>query len=184
MNIPNIITLLRIILIPVLVIFLMEGKILAALIVFLIAGLTDALDGFIARLFNQKTHFGAFIDPIADKMLLITSYITLSIYSLLPSWLTVLVVSRDIIILTGIAILMLNNKPLEIKPRLMSKVTTFFQILTVCLFLLLPLLENNPTTASQIMVFLTAGLTVVSGIEYIMVGFIILGKENGTENNA
>ena len=84
MNIPNLLTIGRILLIPLLVIFLLDGKELAAFWVFVLAGVTDALDGFLARVLKQKTEFGAFIDPIADKLLLITSYITLAVLGVLP----------------------------------------------------------------------------------------------------
>ncbi len=103
MNIPNFLSLLRIILVPVIVIFLIQESYTKALITFTVAGLTDIIDGTLARTLNQQTKLGSFLDPIADKILLSTSFVTLSVFGLIPSWLTVIVISRDFIILLGIA---------------------------------------------------------------------------------
>ncbi|MBU0486101.1 MAG: CDP-alcohol phosphatidyltransferase family protein [Proteobacteria bacterium] len=177
MNIPNFITLVRILLIPVLVILLLEGKNDLALITFIIAGASDALDGFIARLFKQKTAIGAFIDPIADKLLLITSYITLAIFGKLPGWLAVIVVSRDVIIVTGIGILMLNNRPLEIKPTIDSKVTTFVQLLTI-LFLLGKDYLGEINMIQTPLFYGTALITLYSGGHYLAIGIKILSNND------
>ncbi len=95
----------RIFLVPVLVIFLIQGSFLNAFIVFIVAGITDALDGFLARILNQKTVLGAYLDPLADKALLISTFVTLSILGIIPAWLTVIVVSRDFVILLGVSVL-------------------------------------------------------------------------------
>ena len=174
MNIPNLLTIGRILLVPLLVIFLLDGKEMAALWVFILAGVTDALDGFLARVLKQKTEFGAFIDPIADKLLLITSYITLAVLGVLPKWLAVIVVSRDVIICGGIGILMLYNRDFKIKPSLVSKVTTFLQLLTVVFYLghnfLMPIFPQG-----IYLLYPTAGFTILSGVHYIIRGFGILG---------
>lgn len=176
MNIPNILTIFRILLVPLLIVFLIEGKMDLALVVFVVAGITDALDGFLARVLHQKTDFGAFIDPVADKLLLVTSYLTLAVLDLLPSWLAVLVVSRDAIIVMGIGILFFNRKSFDIKPTYDSKATTFLQLVTICFVLgrqylgvLVPL-EN-------LLVHVTAAMTVFSGFHYLAIGFKIVGKE-------
>ena len=101
MNIPNLLTLLRIILVPVIVILLIQGLFLKALIVFVVAAFSDVLDGFLARILRQKTALGAYLDPIADKALLASSFVTLSILHVIPGWLAVIVISRDVIILLG-----------------------------------------------------------------------------------
>ena len=124
MNIPNLLTLLRILLVPLIVIFLMDGEYLKALITFFISGITDALDGFLARLLHQKTTLGEYLDPIADKALLITCFLTLSIAEVIPGWLTVIVISRDVIILAGTFVLFMMSISFEIKPFLISKVTS------------------------------------------------------------
>jgi len=101
MNIPNSLTILRILLIPCYIGLLIYGKFDYALIVLLVAGLTDALDGAIARMKNQYTRLGAVLDPLADKLLLTSGFITLSMIHLIPSWVTILVVSRDVILMLG-----------------------------------------------------------------------------------
>src|SRR5262245_29888012 len=104
MNIPNSLTILRILLIPCYIWLLIYGRFDQALIVLLVAGITDALDGAIARMKNQYTRLGAVLDPLADKMLLTSGFITLSMIHLVPSWVTILVVSRDVILMLGTAV--------------------------------------------------------------------------------
>ena len=106
-SIPNILTVLRILLIPLLVIFLIKGLMDHALMVFAVAGVSDGLDGFIARYFNQRTELGAYLDPIADKLLLMSAYVTMAAMALIPAWVAVIVISRDVIIVTGAAVLRL-----------------------------------------------------------------------------
>ena len=137
MNIPNFLSLLRIILVPVIVIFLIQESYTKALLIFVIAGLTDALDGAVARLLKKQTELGSFLDPLADKILLSTSFIALAIFNLIPSWLAVIVISRDFIILLGIATLSVMSVTYEIKPVFVSKITTTLQITTVFFALLL-----------------------------------------------
>lgn len=175
MNIPNCITIFRILLIPLLVILLLEGRTRAAFWVVVVAGCSDALDGFLARVLKQKTDFGAFIDPLADKLLLITSFITLAVLDILPEWLAVVVVSRDVLILGGIGILMLFGRAIAIRPSLLSKTTTFLQLATVVFHLgqeYIALLQG----ARVPLIFLTALCTILSGAHYIVIGFRILGN--------
>jgi len=130
MTIPNLLTILRVLLTPLLVIFLLENRLIEALIVFAVAGITDALDGLIARLYKQKTRLGAFLDPLADKLLLATTYVLLAFQNLVPSWLTVIVLSRDVLIVLGVFVLFMQDLPFEIRPSLASKLTTCAQIVT------------------------------------------------------
>lgn len=174
MNIPNCITIFRILLIPLLVILLLEGRMLAAFWVVVVAGLSDALDGFLARALKQKTDFGAFIDPLADKLLLITSFITLAVLDILPNWLTVLVVSRDLLILGGIGVLMLFGRSIAFRPSLLSKATTFFQLVTVVFHLGQEYLASLHGIRTPI-ISLTAICTILSGAHYVVIGFRILG---------
>src|SRR3989339_1965316 len=174
MNIPNILTIGRILLVPILVIFLLEGRELAAFWVFVLAGVTDALDGFLARVLKQKTEFGSFTDPIADKLLLITSYITLAVLGVLPKWLAVIVVSRDVLICGGIGILMLYDRDFKIKPSLVSKVTTFLQLLTVVFYLGHEYLQPIFPVGIYL-IYTTAAFTILSGVHYIIRGVGILG---------
>lgn len=171
MNVPNLLTLLRILLVPIIVIFLMQGAFLKALIVLAISGITDALDGFLARILNQQTVLGSYLDPIADKALLASCFVTLSIKGVIPGWLTVIVISRDFIILVGIAILSIMSIPYEIRPSLVSKITTALQLLTVLVFLLsrIPpvLIDYRWLIAVQ---WITVLFTIMSGLNYMFRG--------------
>ena len=166
MNIPNLLTLFRILLVPIFVILLIYGQTFYAFLAFMIAGVTDVLDRFIARVFCQQTVLGAYLDPIADKLLLVTSYIVLAIIGIIPPWLAVLVISRDIFILIGVAVLFLNHKSFEIRPTLLGKVSTFFQLATVVIALSVaqPLLGLQPFLIGSI--YLAAALTLLSGFHY------------------
>jgi cardiolipin synthase len=178
MNIPNFLSLLRIILVPVIVIFLIQGLYAKALIIFVIAGLTDALDGALARLLNKKTKLGSFLDPLADKILLSTSFISLAIFGLIPSWLAVIVISRDFIILLGLLILSMMSVTYEIKPVFVSKVTTTLQIATVFFALLLKTVTYDRISYDWIMIlsWLTALFTVSSGLIYIIKGIKFINR--------
>jgi cardiolipin synthase len=178
MNIPNFLSLLRIILVPVIVIFLIQGLYAKALIIFVIAGLTDALDGALARLLNKKTKLGSFLDPLADKILLSTSFISLAIFGLIPSWLAVIVISRDFIILLGLLILSMMSVTYEIKPVFVSKVTTTLQIATVFFALLLKTVTYDRISYDWIMIlsWLTALFTVLSGLIYIIKGIKFINR--------
>jgi cardiolipin synthase len=178
MNIPNFLSLLRIILVPVIVIFLIQGSYTKALIAFVIAGLTDALDGAVARILNKQTKLGSFLDPLADKILLSTSFIALAIFSLIPSWLAVIVISRDFMILLGIVILSMMSVAYEIKPIFVSKVTTTLQIATVFFALLLKTFTYDIISYNLIIIlsWLTASFTIISGLIYIIKGIKFINR--------
>ena len=178
MNIPNLITLLRIILVPIVVILLIQGYFLKALIVFVIAGLSDALDGFLARVLHQQTALGAYMDPIADKALLASSFVTLSVLHIIPGWLTVIVISRDFIILLGIAVLSMMSIPVAIKPAFISKVTTALQLITVLAalsFKCLPWAVDGIWPLS--LFWLTAFFTIISGLNYMARGVALINQD-------
>ncbi|MCK4534894.1 MAG: CDP-alcohol phosphatidyltransferase family protein, partial [Syntrophobacterales bacterium] len=124
MNIPNMLTMIRIILVPVFVILLMQGSFSHALAVFVVAGVTDGLDGFLARILRQQTVLGSYLDPLADKALIITAFVALSILDIIPGWLAVIVISRDCVILLGVSVLFLMSVSFEIRPAYVSKATT------------------------------------------------------------
>jgi cardiolipin synthase len=175
MTIPNLITSLRIILTPIFIIYLINSRFMDALVVFVLAGLSDGVDGFIARLFDQKSRLGTYLDPLADKILLIAAFVTLSVIGLIPSWLTVIVLSRDILILLGVLILFLIKAEFAVRPSILSKLTTCLQLLTVFVVLvkenfhLLPELDHY--------VFLLTGLlTISSGLHYMRYWFRTMGE--------
>ncbi|PKN34577.1 MAG: CDP-diacylglycerol--glycerol-3-phosphate 3-phosphatidyltransferase [Deltaproteobacteria bacterium HGW-Deltaproteobacteria-19] len=171
MNIPNSLTLLRIILVPAIVILLMQGSFKVAILVFLISGLTDVLDGYLARVLHQQTVLGSYLDPIADKALMISCYVTLAVKKILPGWLSVVVISRDCIILIGVAVLTIMSVSHKIQPAPIGKLTTAVQILTVFVFLVSRAVPGAIAESfMEGLVWVTAFFTVVSGFYYIMIG--------------
>ena len=178
MTIPNLITILRVLLVPIFIIYMINDKTLGSLIIFVIASVSDALDGFIARVFHKKSDLGAYLDPLADKILLIAAYITLAILKMIPAWLAVLIISRDVIILLGVLVLYLNRHPVKIHPSLLSKSTTCLQIATI-----LMILSNSYLNIEPIKIYtfwLTAGFTIASGLQYIRIGLVILTQGEKT----
>lgn len=149
----------------------------AAILVFTVAGISDGLDGFIARCYNQRTELGAYLDPIADKFLLMASFITLGIQLHIPGWLAIIVISRDIVIVMGIAVLAVMDIKVQIRPSLISKITTFAQLTTVFLTLLYPEIPAEPLV-KHMMFWITAVLTTLSGLHYIVIGLNTF--QNGT----
>ena len=179
MNIPNILTLIRILLTPLLVILLINDRFLEAFIVFTLAGITDGLDGLIARLMRQKTRIGAILDPIADKLLLTSAYVTLAIIGFLPNWLAVTVISRDVIIVFGVLILFLFQGGVEISPSVPSKITTVTQLGTIFAVFVNQELGWLHQILFPLYIF-TAVVTVISGLHYMYLGSQILGSEEDT----
>ena len=175
MTVPNIITILRIIAVPIFTICMINGDTLAALIVFVIASASDAMDGFIARVFHQKSSLGAHLDPLADKIVLVAAFITLSAIDLLPAWLTVMVISRDVIILLGVFMLVMNKQDLSFSPSLLSKFTTCFQFFTIIVALSRGELTFMPMIDFYIY-GLTALLTISSGLHYMHWWFRVMGE--------
>jgi cardiolipin synthase len=179
-SIPNILTLLRILLTPLFVIALLRRQYPLGLVVFALAGISDALDGFIARYFNQRTQLGAYLDPLADKVLLVSAFVCLGVLEVLPAWLAVIVITRDIIIILGIAILTITEKPYKVQPSIVSKCTTAAQLITITV-LLLHQSYGLLAAALTPLYWLVAGLTMVTGLHYIYLGMVILqeGEEGG-----
>jgi len=128
MSIPNLITLARILLVPVLVWAIISGEMQLAFLLFLAAGISDAIDGFLAKRFNMATELGAYLDPLADKVLIVSIYVALGIVGALPAWLVILVVSRDIMIVGAVILSWLIGRPVAIRPALVSKLNTAAQI--------------------------------------------------------
>lgn len=172
-SIPNILTLLRILLTPVFVILLLRDMYAAALLVFAAAGISDGLDGLIARYMNQRTALGSYLDPAADKLLLTAAFITLAVLGIIPAWLMVIVITRDVIIVLGLAILTLTEKKYEINPTLLSKCTTAIQILMVFVSLYDPA-RTKWLQLHSVLLWGTAAVTTLSGLHYIFIGMNIL----------
>lgn len=178
-NLPNILTILRILLIPLFIIALLREAFTVALLVFALAAVSDGLDGLLARYFDQRTVLGAYLDPIADKMLLTSSFVCLAVMRMLPGWLTVLVITRDILIILGIAIFSITDIKIEVKPTLDSKLTTVFQLATILAVLIEPHL-SAAQMLKQVLIWVAALLTCFSGLHYIYIAMNII--QDSTNN--
>ena len=128
MTIPNLITIARLIMVPIVIVMIMQQRWAAAFVLFVAAGVSDGIDGFIARHFNMKSELGAYIDPLADKSLLVSIYIALAVVGAIPSWLAIIVVSRDAMIVSAVLLSWVMSRPVEIKPIMVSKLNTVAQI--------------------------------------------------------
>lgn len=177
MNIPNSLTILRILLIPVYVGLLVYERFDAAMLVLLIAGITDALDGTIARAANQRTRLGAFLDPLADKLLLTSGFITLSTIHLIPSWVTIVVVSRDAMLLLGTAVAQFTQSNIDIAPTLLGKSATFLQLAYVLLVIFLSSRRMDLSMLTPLLIAMVA-CTVYSGCYYLYRGYRSTGQSN------
>lgn len=165
MSIPNLITLARIVLVPVVVWAILAGEMGLAFILFLAAGVSDGIDGFLAKRFGMTTVLGAYLDPLADKALLVSIYVTLGINNVLPLWLVILVVSRDIMIVGGVLLSWLLGNPMKVKPLIVSKLNTLAQIVLASVVLGalgLGLSLPRATFALVIVVALTTALSIAA----------------------
>lgn len=135
MSIPNIITLARILLVPFIVWAIASSQMEIAFAIFIIAGVSDAVDGFLAKRFNMASELGALLDPLADKALLVSIYMALGIWGAVPRWIVILVVSRDIMIVTAVIVSWLFGKPIPMKPLMVSKLNTAAQVALAALIL-------------------------------------------------
>ncbi|MFH1665439.1 MAG: CDP-alcohol phosphatidyltransferase family protein [Candidatus Omnitrophota bacterium] len=175
MNWANRLTICRIVLVPVFIMAVFYQRLNIALVIFIAATVTDGLDGYIARARKEKTRLGAIMDPIADKMLIGSAFISFSLVSGLPSYLKmpvyvpIIVISRDVIILMGAVVIYLLAGKIDIKPTITGKITTFFQMFTIIAVLLRFIF-------SSWMWNITVVLTVISGLDYIRIGS---GQING-----
>jgi cardiolipin synthase len=160
-HIPNLLTVLRIALVPVFLYFVVIEELYTAAVIFIAAGVTDGIDGFIARRYDLRTEFGANMDPFADKFLLMSAYIALTAKGLLPLWLTIPVVLKDSFLLTGVIALRGMGRKVAASPSVFGKSTTVLQILTVVYAMLLGRDAFFPFLAGA-----TALITVYTWIDY------------------
>ncbi len=172
-TIPNVLTIARFLLTPGFAMAFVNHRFDLAWILFAVAGVTDALDGVLARILRQRTMLGAMLDPLADKVLLMTSFICLALADKLPGWAAVLVVSRDAIIVGGLLVLQFWGVDVQsrIRPTLVGKATTCAQILQVLLVMTRETMGWPDQQFLDVLLLATAGLTMVSGISYVLIGF-------------
>jgi cardiolipin synthase len=169
-TVPNQITLLRLGFLPFFLIFISYEKYKWALLILVIAAFTDGIDGLLARKLNQRSALGAYLDPIADKLLLSSSFVILAFEKKLAWWLTILVLSRDLLILIVAAAILLISGYRPFPPSLLGKFTTFFQIILVfCIVLAAAFPNSYLTSFNRMLIYLVTGLTVVSGFHYTFI---------------
>jgi len=180
MNLANKISIARIILIPFFIAAIVYSRLGVALFLFMLAVISDAADGFIARALKQKTEFGTILDPIADKLLLMSAYITLSIANLkelitIPPYVMIVVISRDVIIVLGSIMIYMIKGSLEVSPSIVGKITTFFQMMTIVSVLV----QFN---YSAIVWNIAVTLTIASGIDYLVKGSRLFNDSHHIKN--
>jgi cardiolipin synthase (CMP-forming) len=167
LSIPNLITLGRILLVPIVVWAIASGAMWIAFVLFLGAGLSDAVDGYLAKRFHMTTELGAYLDPLADKALIVSIYITLGINGLIPGWLVILVVSRDIMIVGAVMLSWLVGTPVKVKPLLVSKLNTAAQIVFACVVLGTLGFAYPLPRVSLLLMTVVAALTLLSIAAYV-----------------
>ncbi|MEX0408458.1 CDP-alcohol phosphatidyltransferase family protein [Aquibium sp. LZ166] len=168
MTVPNFITILRFLLVPAVVFALLTGEMGWALTGFLVAGVSDGVDGFIARHFNQRSELGAYLDPMADKLLLVSVFVVLGYMGELPLWLVIATVSRDGLIVGGVLLSTIMGNPVAMKPLLVSKANTAVQIVLAALVLGQLSFEAEPGLFRLSLVVLSGILTAASGAAYLV----------------
>jgi cardiolipin synthase len=171
-TIPNLLSLFRMGLVPLFIIALVGEQPVRALVIFLVAGVTDGLDGFIARFYGQQSHLGSYLDPIADKLLLTSAYVMLAIPPqagglAIPVWVSILVIARDVLIVIVALILYVALDIAHFPPAMIGKVTTVVQVVTVVLVMLarVAVAFEAPAVAA---IYLTVAFTLASGFFYIL----------------
>ena len=173
MNLPNLITIFRLLLTPYIVWLILSEKYLLGFFCFIISGFSDGLDGFLAKKFNQKTLLGSYLDPIADKFLIMSSIVLLGYNGFVPIWLVIIIVSRDIAILGAVIISWMLNTNLKIEPLIISKFNTFFQIFYIALIFIIIINDRYfisfQNTLFELTTYLIALLTIVSWLSYLKV---------------
>jgi cardiolipin synthase (CMP-forming) len=167
-NIPNILTLLRILLVPLAIWLIISDAFGAAFFVLVAAGATDGLDGYLAKRFGWTTELGSYLDPLADKVLLVSTYVALGVRLMLPAWLVILVVSRDVMIVAAILLSVVLGETLEMKPIAISKVNTVAQIALALLILADAGFGLEWPTARMTGIYATGAITAASALAYLL----------------
>ncbi len=166
-NLPNSFTLIRIALVPVVIAAIVQGRLSVALAWFIAAGVTDVIDGALARRFGLATNTGAYLDPIADKLLLSGSFLALAISKVVPWWLVGVIFGRDLYILAGAMVLMRARHSHKFPPSVWGKLSTFIQIVTAVSWMAKDVLKNGAVQSfAAVMIWLCAAVTIWSGVHY------------------
>jgi cardiolipin synthase len=166
-SIPNLITLARILLVPVLIWAITSGETRIAFLLFLAAGVSDAIDGFLAKRFGMATELGAYLDPLADKAMIVSIYVALGVAEAIPRWLVILVVSRDVMIVGAVILSWLVDRPVKLKPLMVSKANTVAQIALALVVLAALGFDFDASLATVLLTALVAALTLLSIAFYV-----------------
>jgi cardiolipin synthase len=167
-NLPNAVTFARLLSVPVIVWLMLDGKMTFAFWLFIGAGVSDAIDGYLAKRFNARSEFGAYLDPLADKALLVATFLTLGWLKHLPSWLVILVVFRDLLIIGGAVVVHVLTQAFKSRPMMISKVNTAMQIALVTFVLARLGLGFEEYGVSHVLFLVVAATTVLSGGAYLV----------------
>ncbi len=180
MNLPNILSIFRFFVTFYFIYAVYQGRMRLALYLFLIQGISDLLDGFIARVTGSKTELGAYLDPIADKTMLVAAFIMLYVVDIIPGWLTVLVLGRDVVIAAGYLVLYRYASNVKPRPTIFGKVTTACQIATI-LYALWSAVRIDLGSYNTVLFVITAAATIISGIHYVIGGWSVFSKRAITQ---
>lgn len=180
LTLPNFLTLLRIIAVPAFLILVSSHRYGAALVLFLGAGITDTVDGMIARLTDSRSDLGASLDPLADKLLLVSSFVSLAWLQALPAWLMILVLTRDVVILTGYLAIYFVSTPIAVHPSPVGKFNTFMEMMTIG-FALVTLARPDIAMGQVNLVtwYLTGTTITISGTHYVYSGLLWYQRQSG-----
>jgi len=166
-NLPNIISLVRIALVPPFIMALTDGRYFTALLLFAVAGLSDALDGYLAKRHGWKSRLGSILDPLADKILLVSAYVTLAWLDLLPAWLVAVILGRDVMIVGGALVYHYTIRRFDLAPTWISKVNTVLQITLVLAVMLKLSILPLPEWSIGALVYLVLTFTIWSWLDYV-----------------
>ncbi len=172
MNLPNLLSIFRLFITGFFIMAVNYGRFDIALLLFVVQAVSDLLDGLLARLMGAKTYLGAFLDPLADKVMLVFSYIALSIHAIIPFWVTSIVLARDLVIAIGFLILYKLSYKTTPTPSIVSKFTTLSQMCTVVY-----VLWSSERAYAEPFFYATAVLTVISGCQYVAKGLTVFSKK-------
>jgi cardiolipin synthase len=168
LTLPNLITVGRLLLVPLIIWFISDGSFGAAFVVFVVAGISDGVDGFLARQYDLRSRLGTYLDPIADKVLLVSVYLSLTFIDEMAGWLTVMVVSRDLFIIGGVMLSWILDRPIEVKPLIISKINTAGQIILAAVALGSLAFNAGLDSVRDVLVWIVGVLTVASAGAYLV----------------
>ena len=184
LTIPNFLTLLRIVAVPVFLLLVNGRHYGAGLVLFFAAGMTDAIDGAIARVTNSKSELGASLDPLADKLLLVSSFLALTWLGVVPTWLFILVAMRDVTILGGYLTMYLVTTPMEVDPTFVGKLNTFNEMFTIGFALLTLARPDIPMASLNHGIWYLTGITcAISGLHYVYTGLLWYQRQGASASS-